>query len=232
MISVVIPTYNEAAHIRTTIQRLWQGDKAALIKEIIVADGGSADDTVAIATSEGVKAVVCPKKGRAAQMNYGASLAKEEVLYFLHADSLPPDSFTSDIRRSIEDGKTAGCFMLAFDHPHWFLKANCWFTRFDVDAFHYGDQSLFVKKERFWNAGGFSENHIVFEDYVIIKQLKKAAPFTIIKKPVVTSARKYVENGIFKMQGIFYLMYFLYRIGCSQQQLVTVYKRLIKQDKI
>lgn len=232
MISVIIPTYNEAAHIKRTIQRLWQGDKASLVKEIIIADGGSTDDTVAIATSEGVQAVVCPKKGRSAQMNYGASLAKEGVLYFLHADSLPPDGFTEDMEHAIERGNSAGCFMLAFDHRHWFLKANCWFTRFDVDAFHYGDQSLFVTKDHFWHAGGFSENHIIFEDYVIIKALKKRGSFVIIKKRVVTSARKYLDNGVFRMQGIFYLMYFLYKMGCSQQQLVATYKKLIKQDKI
>jgi len=122
--------------------------------------------------------------------------------------------------------------MLAFDHPHWFLKANCWFTRFDVDAFHYGDQSLFVKCDHFHNAGGFCEKHIVFEDYHIIKQLKKRGRFTIVKKRVITSARKYLDNGIYKTQGVFYLMYFLYKLGLSQPRLVTTYKRLIKQEKI
>ncbi len=122
--------------------------------------------------------------------------------------------------------------MLAFDHPHWFLKANCWFTRFDVDAFHYGDQSLFVKCDLFHNAGGFCEKHIVFEDYHIIKQIKKRGRFTIVKKRVITSARKYLDNGIYKMQGVFYLMFFLYKMGLSQPRLIATYKRLIKQEKI
>lgn len=232
MISVIIPTYNEEDHIRSTIQSVWQYDHAGLIKEIIVADGGSTDQTVAIARSEGVDAVVCPTKGRSAQMNYGASLAKADMLYFLHADTIPVPGFTSDIMRATENGHTAGCFLLAFDHPHWFLRANCWFTRFDVDAFHYGDQSLFAKRNQFEAAGGFCEKHIVFEDYNIIKKLKKGGSFAIIKKPVITSARKYIDNGIFKMQGIFYLMYFLYRFGFSQQRLVSTYKTLIKQDKV
>jgi rSAM/selenodomain-associated transferase 2 len=232
MISVIIPTYNEAHHIRATIRHVWKNDSANLIKEIIVADGGSTDATVSIAQSEGVQAVISPRKGRAAQMNFGAALAKEQLLYFLHADTIPPPHFTIDIKKAIETGNHAGCFMLQFDLPHWFLKANCWFTRFDVDAFRYGDQSLFVQRTSFSGAGGFSEAHIVFEDYDIIKQLKKTGRFAIIKKPVVTSARKYLDNGIYKMQGIFFLMYFLYRFGCSQQQLVSTYKRLIKQDKL
>jgi rSAM/selenodomain-associated transferase 2 len=232
MISVIIPVYNEEKHIKATIQRVWHNDTDNLVKEIIVVDGGSSDATVTIARSEGVRAVVSPKKGRAAQMNSGASMAREEILYFLHADTLPVMGFTVDIRQALEDGYDAGCFMLALDHPHWFLKANCWFTRFDVDAFHYGDQSLFVKCDRFHNAGGFCEKHIVFEDYHIIKQLKKRARFTIVKKRVITSARKYLDNGIYKTQGVFYLMYFLYKLGLSQPRLVATYKRLIKQEKI
>ncbi len=232
MISVIIPTYNEAEHIKTTIKKLWQFDAQNLITEIIIADGGSIDATVQVAKSEGVTVVMSPKKGRAAQMNYGASIAREKILYFLHADTVPVIGFTSDIRQALEDGYDAGCFMLAFDHSHWFLKANCWFTRFDVNAFHYGDQSLFVKCDHFHNAGGFCEKHIVFEDYHIIKQLKKRGRFTIVKKQVITSARKYLDNGIYKMQGVFYLMYFLYKLGLSQPRLVATYKRLIKQEKI
>jgi len=232
MISVIIPAYNEEEHIKATIQQVWHLDAANLVNEIIVVDGGSLDATVAMARSEGVRAVVSPNKGRAAQMNYGASIAREEILYFLHADTMPVMGFTGDIRQALENGYDAGCFMLAFDHPNWFLKANCWFTRFDVDAFHYGDQSLFVKCDHFHNAGGYCEKHIVFEDYHIIKQLKKRGRFTIVRKRVITSARKYLDNGIYKMQGVFYLMYFLYKLGLSQPRLVATYKRLIKQDKI
>lgn len=232
MISVIIPTYNEASHIKLTIQKLRHYDEANLIKQIIVADGKSSDDTVAIAKEEGVEVVISPEKGRAPQMNYAASFASQDILYFIHADTVPVKGFTNDILTTINKGTKAGCFMLSFDYEHWFLKANCWFTRFDVDAFRYGDQSLFVNAADFKKVNGFSEKHIVFEDYQIIKQLKKTGTFTIIKKPVITSARKYLDNGIFKMQGIFYLMYFLYKFGFSQQRLVSTYKRLIKQDKL
>jgi hypothetical protein len=91
---------------------------------------------------------------------------------------------------------------------------------------------LFVKRDHFNSANGFCEKHIVFEDFHIIKQLKKRGSFTIIKKKVITSARKYLDNGIYKMQGVFYLMYFLYKLGLSQPRLVATYKRLIKQEKI
>ena len=79
MISVIIPTYNEEAHIKATIRRLWEYDETNLIKEVIIADGGSTDDTVTIAKTEGVKVIVSPKKGRAEQMNYGAQHATSEI---------------------------------------------------------------------------------------------------------------------------------------------------------
>lgn len=232
MVSVIIPTYNEAAHIKTTIEKVWQYDEGGLIKEIIIADGGSTDNTVTIAKSEGVKIVISPKKGRAAQMNFGASFATEMILYFLHADTIPPQNFTKDIVKVIQQGFGAGCFMLSFDFNHWFLKANCWFTRFDVDAIRFGDQSLFVSSDIFKNSGGFAETHIVLEDQELIKRLKKMTRFTIIKKPVLTSARKYLQNGIYKTQGIFFIIYFMYRLGYSQQKLVATYKKMIAEDKL
>ena len=232
MISVIIPTYNEEVHIKATIQRLWEYDQTNLIKEIIIADGGSTDDTVTIARTEGVKVTVSPKKGRAAQMNYGAQHAISEILYFLHADTLPPKGFTYDITTAINAGYSAGCYMLSFDYDHWFLKANCWFTRFDVDTIRFGDQSLFVTKEKFLEVEGFCEKHIVLEDQHIIKRLKKVSTFEVIKKAVITSARKYLENGIYKTQGIFFIIYLMYRFGFSQQTLLATYKKIIIQNKL
>ncbi len=232
MISIIIPTYNEEAHIKATIQHLWEYDTSNLIKEIIIADGRSTDNTVVVTESEGVKVVVSPQKGRAAQMNYGALFASENIFYFLHADTIPPQNFSNHIIEAIDKGYDAGCYRLSFDYNHWFLKANCWFTRFDVDTFRFGDQSLFVTKEKFKQAGGFCENHIVLEDQHIIKRLKKIARFTIIKKPVLTSARKYLQNGIYKTQSIFFIIYFMYRLGFSQKKLVTTYQKLIRQDKL
>ena len=232
MLSVIIPTYNEGGCIRTTIQKLWQHDTASLVQEIIICDGGSRDGTIQGAKAEGVTVIRCIKKGRAAQMNAGARMARAPVLYFLHADTIPPPGFSTDIQKAVQEGIAAGCYRLAFDHAHWFLKANCWFTRFDVDAVRFGDQSLFVKKESFHKTGGFCENHLVLEDQELVKRLKNIGLFKVLPKAVITSARKYRENGIFKTQGIFFLIYFLYRLGFSQGKLVAVYRSLMKQDKI
>lgn len=232
MITVIIPAYNEESYIKATIKRLWEFDEDNLVEEIIVVDGGSIDKTVEKAKSEGVTVVSSFKKGRAAQMNYGASVATGDVLYFLHADTIPPKCFSHDIITAIDEGYSAGCYRLSFDHDHWFLKSNCWFTLFDIDSIRFGDQSLFVAKNKFVEIGGFCEKHIVLEDQDIIKRLKKIARFTVMKKPVLTSSRKYLENGIYKTQSIFFIIYFMYRLGFSQKKLLMTYQKLIRQDKL
>lgn len=232
MISIVIPTFNEENQIVETLSAIFANARSEDLTEVIVCDGGSTDRTVEIAAQAGARTLNSPRKGRAAQMNYAAAQADGEILYFLHADTIPPTNFTAEIIRAFSAGKKAGCFTLAFDHEHWFLKANCWFTRFDVDYFRFGDQSLFISRENFSMINGFREDHVVMEDQEIIKRIRQISPFTIIKKPVTTSARKYLENGIYRTQALFFLIFFMYKLGFDQQQLVSTYKRRFRQDKV
>jgi rSAM/selenodomain-associated transferase 2 len=200
--------------------------------EIIVVDGGSKDGTIHEAENENIILIQCQQKGRAAQMNEGAKKARGTLLYFLHADSLPPKTLYQDIMGAINQGYQMGCYRLRFDLNHWFLRFNAWFTRFDVNAFRFGDQSLFCLNEIFQKAGGFCEQHTVMEDQEIVKRLRRHGKFIILSKEITTSARKYTTNGIYKMQVIFILIYLMYKFGYSQQNLVSILKTLIKQDKL
>jgi rSAM/selenodomain-associated transferase 2 len=231
-VSIIIPTFNEADGIAALLAYLWQeaaGDEAL---EIIIVDGGSTDATRALAQAAGARVLCSPQKGRAAQLNYGAEAAAEPILYFLHADSYPPTGFLADIRRALAAGAGSGCYRLAFDHPHWFLRANAWMTRFRLQFVRFGDQSLFVPKTLFQQVGGYRTDLLIMEDQEIVQRLWKRAPFWVLPQAVTTSARKYLDNGVYRLQGTFALLVLLYWLGVSQPRLVRVYRRLIRQTKL
>src|SRR5687768_5286507 len=112
MISVIIPVYNEEGIIGNTVRYLKAVPKSDNIEEIIVVDGGSQDSSVTEAQKEGALVVKSTQKGRSAQMNEGARIAKAPILYFLHADSFPPRRFTTDITEAVENGHPMGCYRL------------------------------------------------------------------------------------------------------------------------
>ena len=231
MISIIIPTYNEAGQIADTLAAARSANTNTAI-EMIVIDGGSTDKTVAIAKENGAVAMVSERKGRAAQMNRGAAIATGDIFYFLHADSLPPKGFSEQIFKARHNGFISGCFRLQFDHNHWFLKANAWFTKWDVNAIRFGDQSLFVTKDVFTKCGGFREDLWMMEDQEIIHRIKRHGRFVVMNDYVITSARKYHDNGIYRMQAIFFRIWFLYYMGMSQQRLLQLHKRLIRKNKL
>ncbi|MBF9237681.1 TIGR04283 family arsenosugar biosynthesis glycosyltransferase [Hymenobacter sp. BT683] len=233
LVSIIIPTYNEAEGIEALLQHLRQAGTATDANvEIIVADGCSTDATISLAQRGGARVLACPTKGRAAQLNFGAQHAAGSILYFLHADSLPPAGFLADIRQAVAADFGCGCFRLAFDEPHWFLRANAWFTRFKLPIARFGDQSLFVERTVFEHAGGYREELFLMEDQEIIRRLRQLTQLRVLPATIVTSARKYRENGIFRLQGIFYLLVVLYYLGVSQSRLLRLYRALIRQGKL
>lgn len=226
-ISVIIPVYNEASTIGKTIHYVKKYGGAS-IHEIIVVDGGSADQTEKIIVASGATPVKSAIKSRAFQMNRGASVSSGDILYFLHADTLPPMNFADHIIISIQKGFTGGCYQLSFDYNHWFLKINCWFTKFDIDAFRFGDQSLFIQRDQFHKITGFKENLLLMEDQEIIHRIKQVGTFEVLDGKVITSARKYITNGIYKLQFLYLLINILYRCKIPQKKLYQLYQYYIK----
>ena len=102
-LSIIIPTFNEANNISKLVNYLKKTDVNNLT-EIIIADAGSTDNTSEIALKDGAKVVLCPNKRRSAQMNYGASFAGADILYFVHADCFPPENFLNEIIHAIQSG--------------------------------------------------------------------------------------------------------------------------------
>lgn len=227
MISIIVPVFNEEASIERFIFCIKENISNTKA-ELLLIDGGSSDNTVQICEEAETKVFKAPKKGRAAQMNFGASKASGDILYFLHADSLPPSSFIKDIYENIDKGYSAGCYKLSFDSEHYLLKLYTWFTQFDVTLFRFGDQSLFITKKVFSKINGFDESLQVMEDQQIVREIKKENKFVIISKSVVTSSRKYDQVGPMRLQFIFALIVCLYYLGVSQKVMIDFYSNQLK----
>lgn len=227
MISVIIPAYNEEDYIGRTVRAVSARGHAA-VDEIIVIDGGSEDKTVQKAKESGASVFVSAQKGRAAQMNAGARRARGEVLYFLHADSIPPKDFDRKIRGALGRGADSGCFRLAFDRDHWLLDLYAWFSRFDINAFRFGDQSLFVKSRLFSGIDGYREDHLLMEDNEMVRRLDKCSSFVLMDDCVETSARSYQKAGMVKLQLVFILIYTLYFLGVEQRNLIKIREAVLR----
>src|SRR5699024_8634781 len=214
---------NEQERIAQTVRCVFDHGGGKLL-EVLVVDAGSSDHTAQRAAAAGATVLHSPQQGRAAQMNYGASRAAGSILYFLHADSHPPKGFAADIIDACKEEADAGCFRLAFDRDHPVLKCYAWFTRFDVDFFRFGDQSLFVRRAAFDGLGGFREDHKVMEDQEIVRRIRREHNFVVLSSSETTSARRYLDVSVIKLLLIFLVIVILYYIGVDQQRLVNIYK--------
>lgn len=225
-LSIIIPVLNEEDTIGSLLQHLYQQAAHVDALEILVVDGGSADDTVKVTQAQGVR-VVQSEKGRAVQMNVGAATAKGSILYFLHADTYPPKHFDSAIQTVVANERQAGCFRMQFNSPSRFLSFFSWFSRFNIPLCRGGDQSLFISKNLFVELGGFNEAYRIYEDNEFIGRLYRQASFTVLPQKVVTSARKYEENGKWVLQYHFTVVHLKKFLGAPPEKLYAYYHKNI-----
>ena len=230
MISVIIPTYNEAEHIGKLVSYLLRHG-GELLTEVIVADGGSQDQTLALAEAAGAQAFISPVKGRAGQMNAACQRAKGSVFYFVHADTLPTESFAEDIATALKEGYLMGGYWFKFDSPKPMLRLSEWFSRQKLFFSRGGDQSIFVERAFFERLGAYDERFVVMEEYDFLRKARRQAAFKVIPKATLVSARKYEQNSWLRVNFANFIAVMMFRWGYAPLRILNTYKKLIKHPK-
>jgi len=195
MISIIIPCLNEEDNIGTLIHSLkkWHSEI-----EVIVVDGGSNDNTVAIAKPLADQFIEATS-GRANQLNKGAEQAKGELLWFIHADTIIPKTAFMQLIKIQTQKNLWGRFDVYLSGQHWAFRMIEFMMnqRSRLTGIATGDQGIFINHQLFKEIGGFP-NLKLMEDIEISTRLKKVCPPLCLKQKIITSSRRWQENGIFK----------------------------------
>ncbi len=219
-ISVIIPVLNEELTIASALESVLR----LAPDEILVVDGGSLDRTRELALAMGVH-VISSRRGRARQMNQGARLARAEVLLFLHADTRLPESALADIREAMQDRRIAGGrFDIELDGEGWMLKvvSSMISVRSRLSGVATGDQAIFIRREVFDAVGGYPDIPLM-EDIALSRALKRIGQVACLRSRVVTSARRWQIEGVWRTIFKMWILKSLYLLGVSPFRLKRFY---------
>ncbi|WP_201551295.1 TIGR04283 family arsenosugar biosynthesis glycosyltransferase [Psychrobacter sp. DD43] len=236
-LSIVIPLLNEADNLPKLMGHLAHLNPAPY--QVILVDGGSTDNSVAIAkelieslidSSPSVISgqvidwqIIESTAGRALQMNAGAELAMGDVLLFLHADTQLPNHAIADITSAVRQAAW-GRFDVRLESSTWMLKVVSqmmnWRSRFSGIAT--GDQAIFIKKSLFEQLGGYPQQPLM-EDIELCKRLKAVGKPACLRSKVITSARRWQQYGTWRTIGLMWHLRFDYWRGVSADNIKQRY---------
>lgn len=222
-LSVIVPTFNEAEGIQAFLLAL--SPMRTRGHEIIVADGGSSDPTISLAANLADKIITAPK-GRAAQMNAGAALAKNPLLLFLHADTFLPDDADKLIAHTLSDTKKKwGRFDVQLKGSHKLLGLVAWSMnlRSRITGIATGDQALFVTRELFQQVHGFPAIALM-EDIALSKILRAHDAPACLSSKVVSSGRRWDKHGLWRTVICMWRLRLAYFFGADPQHLARRYQ--------
>jgi rSAM/selenodomain-associated transferase 2 len=220
-ISVIVPALDEALQIAAALASA----RAPGVREVIVVDGGSADDTASIAAACGARVLAAPR-GRATQMNAGAAAASGAVLLFLHADTRLPPGFDAAVLRALADPAVVGG---RFDLR--LVPGNAWLRltgtlinlRSRLSRIATGDQALFVRRAVFESMGGF-EPIPLMEDLAFTRALKQRGRIACLHLQVETSSRRWQQDGPLRTVLLMWWLRLLYFCGVPPDRLRRRYR--------
>ena len=220
-LSVIIPALNEAERIVDALQAL--APLRASGHQLILVDGGSEDDTPALAHPL-VDRMIKTAKGRAIQMNAGAEQATGAVLWFLHADTQVPDSAAVSLLAAFGQGTQWGRFdvRLAGRQPLLRLVERLMNLRSCLTGIATGDQGIFVTRQAFDAVGGYPEIPLM-EDIALSRALRRRSHPACLKPPLITSSRRWERDGILRTILFMWRLRLAYFLGADASQLADRY---------
>lgn len=225
-ISVVIPARNDAAALERTLDHLvTRVLPAGPPAEIIVAAWGDPEGTER-AVGHRARLVWPAGSTRAALMNAGAAVAAGDVLFFLHADSLPPASALAAIDGVLGDARiVGGAFDPRFAEDTFMLWVVCLIhrARCRLTRNYYGDQGLFVRAQLFRALGGFA-NLAIMEDLDFSQRLKRAGRTALVRLPLVTSGRRFLTRGPWRTLAFCAWMIARHMLGLDTQRYAEAWR--------
>lgn len=220
-LSVIIPTLNSGSEIRGAIRSAI--DAGAV--EVIVADGGSTDDTIAAAREGGAR-VVEGQRIRGRQMNAGAASATGDVLLFLHADTRLPADTASAIEESALSGICFGGFRLRFREKSLSLRLAERLINFRsrLTRCPWGDQAQWIQASLFTSSGGYRPDPLM-EDYEMAIRMRRRTRTAVLAPMVETSGSRFLEKGVLRTVATNWWIVARWRLGTSSERLAATYRR-------
>lgn len=225
-VSIIIPTLNEAERICETLQML-QSARAGQ-HEVVLADGGSTDDTITIARPL-VDIIVESGPGRAAQLNAGAEAASGDVFWFLHADTLCETNSVRDLLAAANGSGSQlfwGRFDVRLDAASWPYRMieHMMNLRSRVTSVSTGDQGIFVSRALYVQTGGFSLLPLM-EDIEYSKRLRRVCKPLNLSARITTSARRWRQAGVSRTILLMWCIRLGYVCGVSPATLANWYRK-------
>jgi rSAM/selenodomain-associated transferase 2 len=220
LVSVVVPALDEAAALPALLDHLRALEGRF---EVIVADGGSRDATVATAEAHPLAPrVVRAPRGRALQMNAGAAVAQGELIVFLHADSRLPAGAYRALTHTRADG---GNFAIRFDGGDRFSRVlGAWYALQRRSGVYYGDSAIWLRRPAFDRLGGFRPLPIM-EDYELVRRLERGFDTACLPGPALTSARRWRALGVPRTVLSWVVIRWLFVAGVAPDRLARLYRR-------